>query len=270
MIASLYKRREKLAYIILLVLFVVISSFIIFDTPSTINEWLEVLLALFPCAFILVLAVLSRHKYNQLKDSEIPYSELSLVDLHHLVLKNDARVLPQLLFIEKQGNYVGTLKTIYLPWWYYPVAAFSNVMLSLLPVTMGFYTHDGELLFYFKRKGVKVTRLFIYDHNNHFLGSYVQNDFKNVINTKGKLFDEEDKLLLKIKVSGMSGDFDLRDDNNHRWAYFYNGKFPHEYTHVFNELNNDMVEISKELTIEEKMLLLSIIGYIFTFRDNRK
>ncbi|WP_058308105.1 hypothetical protein [Gracilibacillus massiliensis] len=270
MIASLYKRREKLAYIILLVLFVLISSFIIFDTPSTVNEWLEVLLALFPFAFILVLAVMSRHKYNQLKDIDIPYSELSLVDLNHLVLKKDATVLPQLLCFEKQGNFVGTLKTISLTWWYYPVAVFSNAMLSFLPTTMGFYTHDEELLFYFKRKGLKVTRLFIYDHNNHFLGSYVQNDFKNVINTKGKLFDEEDKLLLKIKVSGMSGDFDLRDDNNHRWAYFYNGKFPHEYTDVFKELNNDMVEISKELTVEKKILLLAIISYLFTFRDNQK
>ncbi len=81
--------------------------------------------------------------------------------------------------------------------------------------------------------------------------------------------NSHDEVVLPVKTSGFSGDFSLKDTNDHRWAYFFNGRFPHEYTGIFRDVDNDIVELSDDLSIEHKMLLLGMIGYLFIARNNR-
>ncbi|WP_281657845.1 hypothetical protein [Halobacillus sp. Cin3] len=73
-----------------------------------------------------------------------------------------------------------------------------------------------------------------------------------------------------MQASGLSGDFTLKDETGHTWAHFYNGRFHVEYTRIFRDIDNDIVELSDTLTKENKTLLLGTIGFLFIERSLRK
>lgn len=53
---------------------------------------------------------------------------------------------------------------------------------------------------------------------------------------------------------------------NEQWAYFYHGRFPHEYTKIFRDVDNDIVEVSNTLSEEDKVRLLAVISFLFIAR----
>lgn len=99
------------------------------------------------------------------------------------------------------------------------------------------------------------------------LGEYVQEDWKSLVNIKGVLRDADDKLILPVKVKAFSCDFTLTDSEGRQWARFYNGYFPHEYTNIFRDVYNDIVELSDNLSKHHKMLLIAMIGFLFLQRN---
>lgn len=92
-------------------------------------------------------------------------------------------------------------------------------------------------------------------------------NFKSLLNIKGELFDENNEFLLPVTVYGLSGNFSLNFENE-QWAYFYNGHFPYEYTKIFRDVDNDIVEVSNTLSEEDKVRLLAVIGFLFIARIN--
>lgn len=257
-----------MAYLLISILLLVVAVYLVIARPATATDWLEVSALLLPLLFLVMIAVMSRHKYNKVKHFDIPNSEKTIADMDHVVLKKDATFfMPQLLCFEKNGQFLGTCKVISFAWWHYPLALLGNSFVHFVPLTYGFFSNQGELLFTFERTGIKKTTLIIHDTNGNKLGRYLQEDFKSLVHIKGELFDDNDQLILSLKVSGMTGDFDIRDENDQRWAYFFNGRFPHEYTTIFREVDNDIVEISDHLLFNHKRLLLAVIAQLFITKN---
>ncbi|SFL35566.1 hypothetical protein SAMN04487943_101133 [Gracilibacillus orientalis] len=267
MIATMYKRRERLAVLLLGIIFLVTATYLIIDTPTTTNEWLEAGSLLLPFSFLIIVAVMSRYKYQKVKEVDIPLSERTIEDIDHVVVKKDATFITQLLVFEQTGCFMGTYRLTSLSWWHYPIVIFMSSFLMFLPFNVSYFSHQGEKLFSFKRRGIKKTVLDVYDQNDNFIGQYEQEDFKSLVKIKGKLLDRNSQLILPVKASASTGDFDIRDKAGHRWAYFYDGRFPHEYTEVFNEIDNDIVEMSDYISREKKILLLAMIGHMFLVRS---
>ncbi|MFC7320601.1 hypothetical protein [Halobacillus campisalis] len=270
MIAEMYKRREKLAYIYLTIILLVFGGYITWNIPANRSEWLETLFFLGPVLLIIFIAVSSRNHYNKVKDLSIPHSKKPIIDLDHIVLKQDSSAITRLLAFENSGELIGKYQPAQLPKWLFPIAVFKSSLLTLFPFKTSFVSSDGNTLFTFERKGFKKSSITVYDQKDEVLGVYQQEEFKGLFHIKGELKDENDQSILPVKVSGTSGDFTLKDHANRRWAYFYNGRFPHEYTKIFRDTDNDIVEISNAITLKEKKLLLALIGYLFLERSNRK
>ncbi|WP_163583122.1 hypothetical protein [Gracilibacillus saliphilus] len=267
MIANMYKRRERLALIFLGVITLIFAGFLIVETPSNTDEWLEAGSMLVPFIFLIIIASMSRYKYQNVKDVDIPLSARTIEDIDHVVLKKDATFITQLLVFEQTGSFLGTYKFTSLAWWQYPIAILMSSLFSFLPYSVSYFSNQDEKLFTFKRKGFKKTILDVYDEKNCFIGQYEQEEFKSILQIKGRILDRDGQMILPVKASGGNGDFDIRDQDGLRWSYFYNGRFPHEYTEVFKEIDNDMVEFSNRISREQKILLLAMIGYMFLNRS---
>ncbi|WP_080846413.1 hypothetical protein [Cytobacillus gottheilii] len=267
MISDLYKRREKLGYVILFLLLAIFIGWLIFQTPETQREWLELSFFLLPLGFVVSIIMISRYHYNKVKDVNIPNSDAVIIELNHVVIKKDAAIIPRLLLFEKNGEFIGVLKPIKTPWWLYSLYIISEETASMFPQSYGFISHDGKNLFKFHKKGwLKQVTLTIFDGHNKKIGSYIQEELKALIHIKGKLLNEKDEQILSINASGFSGDFKWLDENGEQWARFIKGLFPHEYTNIFRDSHNDIVELSNQLSEENKIRLMSAIGYLFIAR----
>jgi hypothetical protein len=111
-----------------------------------------------------------------------------------------------------------------------------------------------------RRKGFKQSIVEVISSGAEHVGSYIQEEFKSLVNIKGELRDRDGDLLLNVKSSGFTGDFTLNDGDGHLWARFYNRRFPYEYTTIFRDVYNDMVEMSYCFSEKHKILLLGMVG----------
>lgn len=256
-----------MGYFFLGFIILIILLWLIFQTPATSREWLEMLFFLIPLGLIFSIIMKSRSHYKKVKDVEIPNSKQDLLETNHAVIKKDVSFTPGLLIFEKNGNFIGAVKPLDIPWWIYPFQIFYEALLEFLPLTYGFISNKGETLFTFRKNGwLKQTKLTIFNQEKKDIGIYIQEELKSLFQIKGKLFNEQGEPLLSIQASGFSGSFSWDDEKGNQWAYFYNGKFPHEYTNIFRDIQNDIVELSDNLSKEDKMRLLAIIGYLFMAR----
>jgi len=245
----------------------IILGWVLFQTPGTTSEWLEMLIFLMPLGLIIAIIMISRSHYNRVKNIDIRNSKQGILDLNNVVIKKDVSFTPRLLLFEKNGNFIGMVKPLDIPWWMYPFQFFHDALLEFLPLTYGFISYDGEILFTFRKKGwLKKTKLTIFNQEEKEIGLYIQEELKSLFQIKGELFNEKDEHILSIKASGFSGSFSWNDREGNQWAYFYNGKFPHEYTNIFRDIQNDIVALSDELSKQDKVRLLSVIGYLFMVR----
>lgn len=267
LIAEMYKRREKLGYIFLGFIILVIIGWLLFQTPATLGEWLEMLIFLVPLGLIVSIIIISRFHYNKVKNVDIPHSKKQLLDLDHTVIKKDVGLIPRLLLFEKDGKFIGVIKPLHIPWWMYPFCILNESLLELFSLTYGFISSNGEIQFTFRNTGrLKQLKLTIFNQENKKIGTYIQEEWKALFQIKGKLLNEKEEKIISIQASGFYGDFSWKDKDGNQWAYFYNGKFPHEYTKVFRDMQNDIVKLSNDLSKQEKVLLLAVIGCLFMFR----
>jgi len=95
------------------------------------------------------------------------------------------------------------------------------------------------------------------------MGTYLQEELKALFHIKGKLLNEKEEPMITIQGSGFSGDFQWKDEAGKTWASFYNDRFPHEYTEIFRDTYNDLVQLSDSISKQEKTLLLAVVGYLF-------
>ena len=266
MIAKMYKRREKLALILLGITLLILAAYVGYVNPQSGMEWLEASALLLPVLLMVSILISSRNKYNQVKSMSIPEADGPLLDREHVVWKPDAGFIPRLLAFQKNGAYAGVLEPVNIPWWLQPLVWFRNSFLFLAPSAFSFYNSKGEEVFRLKRKGFKETVVTICDGEGTHLGNYVQEEFKSFLHIKGEIQDNQGNALLPVKTSSFSGDFSLYDEQDHRWAHFYNGRFPHEYTKIFRDVDNDIVDLSDQLSYEHKVLLLGTISFLFMNR----
>lgn len=270
MLAEMYKRREKLSWLFLIFTLIAAAGFPILQPPKTEKEWWEMLFFLFPIGLVLSIMFISRQQYNKVKDIEIPESQKQLLDLKDVVIKKDAALIPRLLLFEKSGEYIAEVKPIEISWWLRPLIAVNSVFLTIFPTTYGFFSHNGERLVTFRKRGwLKQVELTIFDGQQRKIGTYIQKELKALIHIKGELFNAQGESILAIKASGFSGNFSWNDEQERKWAYFYNGIFPHEYTELFQDSHNHIVKLSDEISKEEKSSLLAVIGYLFMMRIDR-
>lgn len=263
----MYKRREKFGYFFLGFILLVIVGWLLFQTPNTQGEWLEMLILLVPLGFVVSIIFISRSHYNKVKSVNIPRSEKQLLDLDHTVIKKDAGVIPRLLLFEKDGQFIGTVKPLDIPWWMYPICIFNESMLEFFPLTYGFIDSNEEIQFTFRKTGwLKQIKLTIFNIENHKIGTYIQEELNTLFQIKGKLLNEKDDKVISIQASGFYGDFRWQDEEGNQWAYFYNGKFPQTYTTIFRDIHNDIVQLSDDLHKPDKIRLLAVIGFLFMYR----
>jgi hypothetical protein len=267
MIANMYKRREKAATIVFIALLMIGGGFIAMTKPDTAEQWIESVLLLLPSLMMLGMAIASRRHFNQVKDTAIPESKADIVELNHIVIKKDASWLPRLLVFEKTGGFIGAVHLKKVPWWAYPVIFNKPSLITFFPIEIVFTSNKGNVVFTCVRKGFKQSVVEIFGAGGEPAGLYIQEDFKSLVHIKGELRSNDGDLLLKVKSSGFTGDFTLHDGNGHLWAHFYNGKFPHEYTTIFRDVYNDIVEMSDRLSEQNKILLLGMVSYMFLNRN---
>jgi len=266
LIAEMYKRREKAGYVFLGIVVFFLLGWIVFQTPETVGGWFEMLVFLIPLGLVLSIIGISRSQYNKVKNFNIPDSLQQLTDLDHLVIKKDVAFIPRLLLFEKEGNFVGVIKPIHISWWKYPFFIFHELA-ALLPLTYAFISSDRNVQFTFRKKGwLKQIKLSIFSQENKQIGTYLQEELKALFHIKGQLLNEKDEPVLTIQASGFSGDFQWKDEMGKTWAYFYNDRFPFEYTKIFRDTYNDLVKLSDSIPKQEKTLLLAVIGYLFVAR----
>ncbi|MCP3027205.1 hypothetical protein [Halobacillus sp. A5] len=266
MIAELYKRRMKGSLVLSIIIGVTAIAVGILAPPLSGEDWFSLSSISALSLFMLGASAASRRKYHQLLKLDIPESEESLIHLDHLVIKQDSGLLPKLMLFLKSGASVGYVKAVSVPFWAYPLSIFIRNGVTFLPLTFAMYSSRGEQKFRLKRKGIRQSIVTVEDHNGEVLGTYVQNDFKSLMTMKGKIYDRDNKLLLPVLIKGASGDFTLRDEEGRQWAHFYNGYFPHEYTKIFSDIDNDIVDINNQLENEEKHLLIAVICFLFLQR----
>lgn len=267
MIAEMYKRREKMAWIFLAGTVVIILLWIFLQPPETSGEWFELLAFLFPIGFVVAVILLSRFQYNKVKDIVIPNFEETIHSTNHIVIKKDAALLSRLLLFQQDGRFIGIVKPVQITWWKYILLAMNKTFMGILPLKFALVTHDNQTILSFDKKGwFKQVEIMIYNEENENIGRYIQHEWKSLFQIKGELVSEEDQPILDIKASGFSGDFKWKDEEGKQWAYFYNGKFPHEYTHLFRDSHNDIVELSTSISEKDKLRLLAVISYLFIAR----
>lgn len=267
MIAQMYKRREKAGYLFLILLILLMIGWLLFFPPKAKGEWVELLFFLLPIAYIISVIMISRSQYEKVRQLHIPTSEQSLIDLDHVVIKKDATFIKRLLLFEKDGKFIGEIRPYTISWWMYPFLILDSSIIDFFPLTYQFVTHDGKRKFSFRKKDEwKRLKLTIFDEEQHKIGTYIQEEWKSLFSIKGELVNEKEEPILSIVASGFSGDFKWSDEEGNVWAYFYNGKFPHEYTTIFRDSKNDIVELSNELSLDDKIRLLAVISYLFLAR----
>lgn len=267
MIASMYERRMKVASVISAIVFLIGGITLLMAWPHSTEDWLNVILIVLIGFTMLSIAISSRIKYRRVKNMDAPEATVSLLELDHLVLKKDVTFFPCLLLFTKHGHFVGTVKPKRPPFLLYPFSIFlSDPLLMMLPLSYGLFSSDGTMLFSFQRKGIKQSTVSIFDTKGKKVGEYVQEDFKSLVNIKGELKDKSGSTLLSVEMNGFSGDFSWEDEENRKWAYFYDGYFPHEYTTLFRDTDNDIVNLASDLSKENKTLLLGAICFIFLER----
>ncbi|HLR52141.1 MAG TPA: hypothetical protein VK072_04625 [Candidatus Avamphibacillus sp.] len=64
MIAEMYKRREKLGYVFLGFVILIIVGWLLLQTPETTGEWLEMLFFLLPLGLVFAIIMISRSHYG--------------------------------------------------------------------------------------------------------------------------------------------------------------------------------------------------------------
>lgn len=264
MIAEMYKRRENMAWIFLVGTLVIVTAWGIFRTPKTTMEWIDFSIFLLPILFTIALIILSRHQYHKVRDVSIPLFTESLHSVNHMVIKKDVSFLPRLLLFQKDGRFVGTVRPIDLTWWKTSLLLLNMTFVTILPLRFAIHTHDGKTIGTFEKRGwLRTSELKIFDQQHQPIGRYVQDEWKHLVHVRGQLFNEDNEVLLDIAASGFSGDFKWFDAEGKQLAYFFNGKFPHEYTHLFRDSHNDIVELAPDLSDDDKIRLLSVISFLF-------
>lgn len=267
MIVSMYKRRMKVSFVVSAVIFIIGMIIFFIDQPDSADDWMNLLSIGIVVLFMMIFAISSRYKYNRMKDISIPQSKTSILELDHLVLKKDLGFFPRLLLFEKSGHFVGTVKPMHVPLLYYPISLFlRDSLIMMFPITYGVFNEENVLVT-FKRKGLKKSIVTVNNAQGEQIGEYVQEDFKSLVNIKGELKDADGNIFLPIKIKGFSGDFTLVDADGHTWAHFYNGYFPHKYTELFRDMQNDIGELADNLDEKHKMLLIAMICFLFLERS---
>ncbi|SFE35264.1 hypothetical protein [Alteribacillus iranensis] len=215
--------------------------------------------------FMAGIAVSSWQKFMEIKDIHVSESNKTVIVLDHLVLKKDVHFFPRLLLFEKQGYFVGTVKPLPIPFLLYPVSLLlRDSLMMMLPLTYGVFSNEDNLLLTFKRKGMKQSRVTIHAQEER-LGKYKK--LKSLIKVKGTLKDAIGKVILPTEIKGFSGDFTLQDEEGQRGGHFYNGYFPHEYTKLFRDVDNDIMDLKDNLSRNHKILLIAMICFIFLERS---
>lgn len=177
MIAEMYKRRVTMSYTLIGLVAFVIVGYAYVEPPKTTADWGEFAVFLIPVVMLVTIAVLNRRHYNKIVSVDIPKSARSIFDLDHLVMKKDAAFFPRLLCFEKDGNYVGSLEPINIPWYVYPFGFFYSSLVVHFPLTYAFIDNQENTLFTFKQKGFKRTLLTIFNQHDHKMGYYKQEEF---------------------------------------------------------------------------------------------
>lgn len=267
MIAQMYKRRERMAWIFLSGTLLVVGLWGYFQFPETSREWLDFSVFLLPISFCVAVILVSRFQYKKVKDISVPLFTETLQSINHIVIKKDVAFLPRLFLFQKNGQFIGTVKPYEIPLWKTVLLVLNRSFISILPLRFGILHHNGQLLGLYEKKGwIRRVHMMIFNQERQPIGQYIQHEWKHLLHVRGELFTEQDELLLEIAASGFLGDFKWLDAEGKQIAYFYNGKFPHEYTHLFRDSHNDIVELSPDLSVENKIRLISVISFLFMNR----
>jgi hypothetical protein len=109
---------------------------------------------------------------------------------------------------------------------------FHREQFTWLPFSAEIRDHEGKRLAFFTKKGFKTTELSFFHHKEEKLGTYTQNDWKNLMTIKGTLFDAKGKELIHSKVKGRHGDFRLVDVHDQHFANFKYGITRVDFTKI--------------------------------------
>ncbi|MDQ0298494.1 hypothetical protein J2S78_000902 [Salibacterium salarium] len=270
MIASMYERRMKAANRIAVVIFLIGIVVLLIDWPDSSDDWFNLISIGILGLLMISIASSSRKKYLDVKDIHIPDSNVPLNELDHLVLKKEVSLFPRLLLFEKSGFFVGVVKPIRVISLLYPLSLLlRDSLILMIPISYGVFNNENNLLFTFKKSGIKQSTVIIKNEKGKHIGTYEQDNFKKIMNITGRLKNAEGDIILPVETQGLAGDFTLFDKQGRQWAHFYHGYFPYEYTDLFSDTENNIVYLSDDLDKPSKRLLIGLISYMFLTRNSR-
>lgn len=268
MIADMYRRRMIGSGWASSGCFLIAGMLFLIWRPRTSDDWLAFSAILLAGAALAAGSVISRSKYEKVKNLQIPEESVPLKEWGHMVIKRDLAFLPQLLLFHKDGRLVGTVRAIKPPLYILPLSVLlKDSLIFLFPLNYEIQSPDGRTLLTLRRRGLKQSVVTILDTDGQTLGKYVQEDFKSLINVSGMLYGPREDRILSVKVKGLSGDLVISGEDGIPLARFANGFFPHNNTELFRDFDNDIVHLSEDLAEDRKKLLIGTVSYLFLERS---
>ena len=144
------------------------------------------------------------------------------------------------------------------------LTVFSLVSAGLiLPITYDVMSLDRSRVFSFTVKNEwKQFRLTIKDNQDEVIGMYVQPWLNSVFKNKGVLYLDSLKLSRKIDSKNMTGDIDIRDEQNRLNASYRFGIFPYAMHPAFQAISHNIhIKLGSHTSMDERKVYLAIFYF---------
>jgi hypothetical protein len=145
------------------------------------------------------------------------------------------------------------------------VMTFSSFISSgiSIPMTYDVMTLEQSRLFSFTVKNEwKQFRITIMDDQDAIIGVYLQPWFKSAMKNKGSLHHPNHDTWRQIEAKNMTGDIDIRDEENRMTASYRFGMFPYAMHPSFQASSNNIhIKLGPHISNDERKVYLAIFYF---------
>lgn len=262
MLRYLYKRRAVVALVLAAVLTLLFVLLFWWERPESLEEAESLIVIGFTAFFMFVIGISSWGKYRSTQEFSPSVSDVSPFDVEQIVIKRDASIIIRQFLFHPDGRYLGRIEPEKLPFYSTVLFFLMTELQSYFPVQYAIYDQQGRRVGGYRSRGFWNRELSMFDADGKPIGRYTEQG-KHVVNRRGELYDEENQKLMETFVSGATGNFTLKDENERQWVSYRQGMFPPQYTKHFRDVYNPIIYLNKDLNEKERLLTLSMVGFWF-------
>lgn len=178
--------------------------------------------------------------------------------------QNDVSLVPRLYLVSHEGEQLYVIE----PTLRKPIFRFFTVFNFVasgwtIPITYDVMSLDRSQIFSFTVKNEwKQFRITVLNERDETIAIYVQNWLKSVVKNKGTLYHSDQSIWREIASKNMSGDIDIRDDENRVTASYRFGIFPYTLNPAFQALSNNIhIKLGPQISMDERKTYLALFYF---------